>query len=108
MTDGPRESILRFPNRFYTLPMSALDGNLEGRWLSVEEVRLVSDLRIMHAKVNEFYEIVQTLRSRYSESEILAYSDLPLLSQNIDHIDDIYLWFVKLREQRDRKNGTHR
>ncbi|MGH9520985.1 MAG: hypothetical protein ACRD3E_00475 [Terriglobales bacterium] len=88
--------------------MSALEGNPEGRWLSVEEVRVVSDLRIMHAKVNELYEIVSTLRSRYSEAEIHAYSDAPLLSQNIDRIDEIYLWFVKLREQRDLKNGTQR
>jgi hypothetical protein len=87
--------------------MSALDGNPEGRWLTIEEVRVVSDLRIMHAKVAELHDIVQTLRARYSEAEIHAYSDTPILSDNIDRIDEIYLWFVKLREERDRKkSGT--
>ena len=28
------------------------------RWLDVEEVRLVSDLRIMHSKVDELYQMV--------------------------------------------------
>ena len=28
------------------------------RWLDVEEVRLVSDLRIMHSKVEELYQMV--------------------------------------------------
>ena len=88
--------------------MAALEGSPEGRWLNVEEVRVVSDLRIMHAKVAELYQIVQTLKTRYNESEIHAYSDPPLLSENIEHVDEIYLWFVKLREERDRKSGTRR
>ena len=77
--------------------MTALDGTPEGRWLTIEEVRVVSDLRIMHAKVAELHDIVHTLRTRYSESETNAYSDMSVLSDNIDRIDEIYLWFVKQR-----------
>ena len=108
MTSQTRESMHPGAPKIvlYSSTMSALDGNPEGRWLTIEEVRVVSDLRIMHAKVAELYDIVHTLRSRYSEAEIHAYSDPPLLSANIDHVDDIYLWFVKLREERDRKSGT--
>ena len=86
--------------------MSPLKGNPEGRWLSVDEVRVVSDLRIMHSKVNELFHVVQAMRDHYSEEEIHAYADPPLLSENIDRMDEIYLWFVKLREERDRKSGT--
>ena len=48
--------------------MSASQSNkdVRGRWLDVEEVRLIGDLRIMHSKV-----------------------------------DEIYLWYVKIKEERD-------
>ena len=60
--------------------MAPLQGSPEGRWLSIEEVRGVSDLRIMHAKVAELYDLVKTLRQRYTEGEIDDYSDPLLLS----------------------------
>ena len=28
------------------------------RWLDVQEIRLIGDLRIIHAKVNELYHLV--------------------------------------------------
>ena len=76
------------------------------RPLTLHEVRVVSDLRIMHAKVDELFHLVQELQQRHTESDVHAYADKPLLSQDIDRVDEIYLWFVKLKELRERMNGT--
>jgi hypothetical protein len=75
----------------------------EGRWLDVDEVRLVSDLRIMHSKVDELYHIVANLKRRHSGREIQKYADQPVLNEDIARVDEIYLWFVSLKEQRERK-----
>jgi hypothetical protein len=69
------------------------------RWLDIEEVRLVSDLRIMHAKVNELFEIVDTLKARYDEQVIRKYADHPALNRDISRVDEIYLWFLRLKEE---------
>jgi hypothetical protein len=74
-----------------------------GRWLDVDEVRLVSDLRIMHAKVDELYQIVSNLKRRHSGSDIHKYADQPVLNEDIARVDELYLWFVKLKEQRERQ-----
>lgn len=84
--------------------MKRIDGPSENRPLTIEEVRIVSDLRIMHAKVDDLYHIVDQLRHRYDETAVNIYSDQGLLSQDIDRVDQIYLWFVKLREERDRRS----
>ena len=42
----------------------------------------------------------------HEEADIIAYGDKPLLTQDIQRVDEIYLWFVRVRETRDRKNGT--
>src|SRR5438874_9218865 len=73
----------------------------DGRSLDVEEIRLVSDLRIMHSKVDELNNVVQNLKRRHSEADILKYSDYEVLSHNIHTVDEIYLWFVKVKEERD-------
>ena len=78
-------------------------GPLDGRPLTIDEVRIVSDLRIMHAKVDELFHLVEDLKRRHDESDINFYSDKPLLAQDIERVDHIYLWFVKLREERDRR-----
>jgi hypothetical protein len=75
------------------------------RGLDIEEVRLVSDLRIMHSKVNELYEIVRALQRRHSEAAIHNYADAVLLASDITRVDDIYLWFVKLKESQQRRTG---
>ena len=72
---------------------------LEDRWLTIEEVRIVSDLRIMHAKVAELSQLVLALKARIDESDIVKYADQPLLTQDIQSVDEIYLWFVKLKEE---------
>jgi hypothetical protein len=75
------------------------------RWLDVQEIRLIGDLRIIHAKVNELYHLVQSLRQRHNEADIVEYSDRQLLAENIAHVDEIYLWYVKLKEETERHNG---
>jgi len=78
---------------------------VESRWLTIQEVRLVSDLRIMHAKVDEIYEIVKALRARHDEAAIVRYADQPVLTDDIQKIDEIYLWFVKLKEESIAQRG---
>ena len=72
------------------------------RALSIDEVRIVSDLRVMHAKVDDLFHFVQELRRRYTEVTVYQYADKDLLSQDIERVDELYLWYVKLREERDR------
>ena len=69
------------------------------RWLTIDEVRTVSDLRIMHAKVDELYQIVSAPKARYDDGTIIRYADQPVLTQDIQRVDEIYLWFVRLKEE---------
>jgi hypothetical protein len=71
------------------------------RGLTIDEIRLVSDLRVMHSKVDELFQIVENLKRRHNGDEIRTYADRKILQQNIDNVDRIYLWFVKLREKGD-------
>jgi hypothetical protein len=50
---------------------------LKDRSLDLEEIRLVSDLRIMHSKVDELYQVVNKLRQRHSEADVYKYADDP-------------------------------
>ena len=70
-----------------------------GRGLNIEEVRLVSDLRIMHAKVYELFEIVTVIKKRHAENFIRQYADQAMLEQDIARADEIYLWFIRLKEE---------
>jgi hypothetical protein len=72
---------------------------LAGRALEIEEVRLIGDLRIMHSKVDELYQIVASLKRRHDEARIHKYADQPVLSEDIARVDEIYLWFIGLKEQ---------
>lgn len=81
------------------------DQPLHGRWLGVDEVRLVSDLRIMHAKVDELYQIVTNLKRRHSGADIHKYADQPVLSEDIARVDDIYGWFVGLKDYKSDKRA---
>ena len=69
--------------------------------LNIDEVRLVSDLRIMHTKVNELFSIVEYLRRRHDEADIVKYADYDVLADDIRKVDEIYLWFVRVKEERD-------
>jgi len=65
----------------------------------IEEMRLIADLRIMHAKVYELFEIVSVLKRRHHENAIRRYADHTMLDQDILRVDEIYLWFVRLKEE---------
>jgi len=67
--------------------------------LNIDQVRLISDLRIMHAKVYELFEIVSVIKKRHDESSIRRFSDQSMLDQDIKRVDEIYLWFVRLKEE---------
>jgi hypothetical protein len=64
---------------------------VESRWLTIQEVRLVGDLRIMHSKVDEIYQVVKALRERHREDAIVRYADQPVLTDDIQKIDEVYL-----------------
>jgi len=86
--------------------MMALADPFGDRPLTLDEVRIVSDLRIMHAKVDDLFHLVGQLKQRYDEAAVHRYSDATLLTQDIERVDEIYLWFVKLREERDRRSTS--
>jgi len=71
----------------------------KGAQLEVNEVRLIADLRIMHAKVHELFEIVTVLKRGREDIEIRRYADHAMLEKDIQRVDDIYLWFVSLKEE---------
>jgi hypothetical protein len=73
--------------------------SVEDRALSMEEVRIVSDLRIMHAKVDELFHLVTALKARHKEQDIVRYADQPVLTEDIQKVDALYLWFVKVKEE---------
>jgi hypothetical protein len=56
--------------------------------LDIEEIRLISDLRIMHAKIDELYALVENLKRRHSEALIVEYADRQRLSDNISRVDE--------------------
>jgi hypothetical protein len=74
-------------------------------YLDIDEIRLISDLRIMHAKIDELYGLVENLKRRHSESSIVEYADRQVLPENISRVDEIYMWFVKVKEEMERRNG---
>jgi hypothetical protein len=67
--------------------------------LNIEEVRLISDLRIMHAKVYELFEIVSVIKKRHDENSIRRFADHAMLDHDIKRVDEIYLWFVGLKDE---------
>ena len=77
---------------------------LEDRWLNVDEIRLIADLRVMHSKVDELYQIVSNLKRRHDDDSIHKYADQRVLSEDIDRVDELYMWFLRLKEQ-NRKQG---
>jgi hypothetical protein len=72
----------------------------DDRSLDVQEIRLVSDLRIMHSKVDELHIMVETMKRWHKEADIVKYAHYEVLSENIRKVDEIYMWFVKVKEER--------
>ena len=74
-----------------------------GRALDIDEVRIVADLRIMHSKVDELHQIVENLKRRHSQADIHKYADEPVLNEDIANVDELYLWFLSLKEESARR-----
>jgi hypothetical protein len=74
-----------------------------GRALDIDEVRIVADLRIMHSKVDELHQIVENLKRRHSQADIHKYADEPVLNEDIANVDELYLWFLSLKEESSRR-----
>jgi hypothetical protein len=53
----------------------------------------------MHAKVEELHNLVSALKRRHEERDVVKYADQPVLTDDIHKVDEIYLWFVKLKEE---------
>ncbi|HET6935163.1 MAG TPA: hypothetical protein VFI72_10010 [Candidatus Angelobacter sp.] len=70
-----------------------------GNALNIEEVRLVADLRVMHAKVDELFQLVSNLKRRHDERAVRMYADREVLDEDIRRVDEIYLWFVKMKDE---------
>lgn len=79
-------------------------GDSEDKCLSLHELRLVSDLRIMHAKVDELYYIVSALKNRHNTEAIVDYADQSLLTRDIQKVDELYLWCVALRDEANKQS----
>ena len=79
------------------------DRDIKTRALDIDEIRLVCDLRIMHAKVDELYELSRNLRERHDEPSIVTYADEPVLNEDIRKVDELYLWFVSIKEEIERR-----
>jgi hypothetical protein len=71
----------------------------KGRQLDIDEVRLIADLRIMHSKVHELFEVVSVLKRGHEENYIRNFADHAMLEKDIQRVDEIYLWFVRLKEE---------
>jgi hypothetical protein len=65
----------------------------------IEDVRLIADLRIMHSKVHELFEVISVLKRGREENFIRQYADHAMLEKDIQRVDEIYLWFVRLKEE---------
>jgi hypothetical protein len=70
-----------------------------GPQLNIEDMRLIADLRIMHSKVHELFEVVSVLKRGHEENYIRRYADHAMLEKDIQRVDEIYLWFVSLKEE---------
>ncbi len=81
--------------------------NMKDRVLDIDEIRLVADLRIMHAKVEELYQVVKSMRERHDEGAIVTYAEAPVLADDIAEVDEIYMWFVKIKEEADSRARQH-
>jgi hypothetical protein len=82
--------------------------DVEGRTLDISEIRLVSDLRIMHSKVSELANAVENLKRRHDYTDIVFYADQEVLGDDIDRVDEIYLWYVKVKEEAERQAALRR
>jgi len=50
--------------------------------------------------------IIATLKRRHSQQDVFRYADSSLLEENIRRVDEIYLWFVRLKEEAERQRRS--
>ena len=50
--------------------------------LDIEEIRLIADLRIMHSKVHELFEVISVLKRGHEENFIRQYADHAMLESD--------------------------
>jgi hypothetical protein len=81
---------------------------LGSREMTVDEIRLVADLRIMHSKVDELHQVVYNLKRRHKGDAVHKYADQDVLNDDIARVDEIYLWFLSLKESSSRQFGISR
>lgn len=49
--------------------------------------------------------LFQNLKRRHSGSDIHKYADQPVLNEDISHVDEIYLWFVSLKDELNKQEA---
>jgi hypothetical protein len=59
--------------------------------LTIKEVRLVCDLRIMHSKVDELYQVVNALKRHHDEAAIVKYATLSARNRYGQRITSVHL-----------------
>jgi len=79
--------------------MALRHDDIAGRWLNVDEIRVIADLRIMHSKVSELKSIVSSLRARYDARDVVEYSEETILAENIARMHEVYLLYLALKKR---------
>lgn len=69
----------------------------------IEEVRLLSEQRVMHAKVDELYNTVQQLRRVMMKTPSSCIPICRRSPDDIQHGDEIFLCYIKLKQQADKE-----
>jgi hypothetical protein len=49
--------------------------------------------------VHELFEVVSVLKRGHDENFIRQYADHAMLEKDIQRVDEIYLWFIRLKEE---------
>lgn len=67
--------------------------------VTLEEIRIIADLRILHAKVFEVFQACNMLRSRHTEKRILQYADQAVVQDDIKKMQLLYQWFMRIQNE---------
>ena len=57
--------------------------------LGVDQIRLISDLRILHSKVDELLTIMERIRKRQDTEAVSEFADRAALTDDINAVDKI-------------------
>lgn len=67
--------------------------------ISVAQVRLIADLRIMHSKTSELYSTINMIRRRHTEADVVSCGDQNALKDDIGKMEQCYGWFLKIKSE---------